>query len=390
MKLSKKLGLFVATTIAAVGFTCAAYGIEQLDSSTYSVKVAFWNEDEILDGPSRIDYQYATDKAFNNKKEELNVMGSTHIIGPNLSAGKSYWVRWCPAGSGNYSEPYEVVTTPDFTSDAKIAQTSATSNSATITWSAAKGATGYQIYNSDGFLVSTVSTNKATVKLKEQAKFVIYPIRKASTTSFVAKNNVRSALTVYPKNISSVPQKIDYYSHWYTWGTFLNFSWDSVTGAEGYQVEYSLYNGKNKVVKEYENADFSISDPKTLFYRVRVRSFIKCGNKKFYSSWTPYKYVCQDTALVVNLKASSGKKKKIRVAWKNVKGAKKYIVYMAKGTDGGYKKIATTKKRSLVVKKFKKKKLKKGTEYYFKVIAVGTFEKKKVKSENRTYKYVEV
>ena len=53
-----------------------------------------------------------------------------------------------------------------------------------------------------------------------------------------------------------------------------------------------------------------------------------------------------------------------------VKGATKYAVYMSMTNGAGFKKIKTTKKRNLVISKFRKKKLKSGKKYYFKVVAV--------------------
>ena len=390
MKLSKKLGLLVATTVAALGFTCAAQAFEQKDSSYYSARLSVWSEDEI-NHPDRIDYQYCTDKTFADSKTITSLddmVGDEFVIGPNLKAGKSYWFRWKVAGGSTWSDAYEFVTTPRFGDDAKATQTAATANSATFTWTKADGATGYRILNNDGNVVKTVTTNSATVNLSAEASYRVEPIRKASTTSFVASkeaNSVYANLKVAPK----VPKNITYYSDWYTWGHFIRFEWGSSAGADGYEFEYALHNGKNKVVDDCDDA-YDRIDAKTQFYRVRVRAYIKIGTKKIYSPWTAYKYLCQDTADVVKLKTTTGKKKKIRISWMRIKGAKKYIVYMAKNNDGGYKKIKTTKKRTLVLKKFKKKKLQRGAEYYFKVIAVGKFEKKTVKSENRTYSYIKV
>ena len=391
MKLSKKIVLLATTAIAAFGFTCAANAFEQKDSSDYSVKLSVWSEDEI-NHPDRIDYQYCTDKSFDDAKTrtfENETVGDEFIIGPDLKAGKSYWFRWRVAGGSTYSEAYEFVTTPRFGDDAKATQTAATANSATFTWTKASGATGYRILNNDGNVVKTVTTNSATLNLSAEASYRVEPIRKASTTPFIATkeaNSVYANLKVAP----TVPKNQGSYSQWYTWGYFFHFTWEKVTGADGYEIEYALYNGKNKVVKETEYDDYSVADPKNTFYRFRVRAFVKCGEKKFYSNWSGYKYAAQDTASVVKLKVTSGKKKKIRISWMRIKGAKKYIVYMAKNNDGGYKKVKTTKKRTLVLKKFKKKKLQRGAEYYFKVIAVGKFEKKTVKSENRTYSYIKV
>ena len=393
MKLSKKLGLLATTTIAAFAFSCAAYAIEQKSSSEYSVEVAFWDE-EVLKVPERIDYQYSSDKTFPDGPktitEEYQIGDSSYIIGPNLSAGKSYWVRWKVYGTSTYSAPFEVVTTPDFDKNAKVYQTNATNNSATLSWTAAKGATGYEVFEYEtGKKLKTFNTNKGVLNVKKDTTVTIKPIRKSSTGSFVARDGRINTLRTSARKLPSVPSNIKSEKDWYTWGHFMKFTWNPSAGADGYDIEYSLYNSKKATVEDvgyYETT--KISDVKNAFYKVRLRSYIKCGEKKICSNWSAYTYHCDDLADDVSLK--SMKKKRIRVAWLKTKGAKKYIVYMAKGSDGGYKKIKVTKKRNLVIKKFKKKKLKKGTTYYFRVVAVGKFGKKTWKSNNTASSSIEL
>ena len=389
MKLAKKFGLLVATTVAAIGLTSVAYGFGQKDAGATYVKVNFWNEGDI-NYPDEIDYQYCSDKSFaaSKTKDFKRVEGKSIYTIEDLDPGQSYWVRYRESGMFDYSSAFEVVTTPRFADESKITQVSAAANSATFTWTAAAGATGYRIMDEYNEVIQTVSTNKATIKLSKGALYKVEPIRKASTGSFVATKGAND-LNAWLRNAPSVPKNITFRSELYVSGDLLKFKWDGSEDVKGYEFEYSLYNGKKKVVEECEYAEKVIYS-KNQFYRVRIRSFWKNGNKKFYSAWSKYKYLCQDTAGIVKLKATSGKKKKIKISWKTVKGAKKYIVYMAKGNDAGYKKIKTTKKKSLVIDKFKKKKLKKGAEYYFKVIAVGKFNKKTVKSENRTYNSVKI
>ena len=63
-------------------------------------------------------------------------------------------------------------------------------------------------------------------------------------------------------------------------------------------------------------------------------------------------------------------KKNIKLQWSKVKGAKQYTVYANQcGTKNKYKKLATVKGKTLNVKKVAGKKLKKGTNYKFLIIA---------------------
>lgn len=68
---------------------------------------------------------------------------------------------------------------------------------------------------------------------------------------------------------------------------------------------------------------------------------------------------------LLQLKQKSTKKKSIKIIWKKVKGAKKYVIYGNRcGRTRRYKKITSTKKKTYTYKK-----LKKGTYYKFMVVA---------------------
>ena len=99
MKLAKKFGLLVATTVAAIGLTSVAYGFGQKDAGATYVKVNFWNEGDI-NYPDEIDYQYCSDKSFDaSKTKDFNrVEGKSIYTIENLDPGKSYWVRYRESG----------------------------------------------------------------------------------------------------------------------------------------------------------------------------------------------------------------------------------------------------------------------------------------------------
>lgn len=67
------------------------------------------------------------------------------------------------------------------------------------------------------------------------------------------------------------------------------------------------------------------------------------------------------------IKKATAKKGKNVLTIGKVSGAKKYVVYRSTKKNSGYKKIGTTSKTT-----YTDKKVKKGTTYYYKVVAVGT------------------
>ncbi|MCR5791551.1 MAG: leucine-rich repeat protein [Lachnospiraceae bacterium] len=77
---------------------------------------------------------------------------------------------------------------------------------------------------------------------------------------------------------------------------------------------------------------------------------------------------------LLQLKQSKVTAKSVKISWKKIKGAAKYVVYGNEcGTKNRLKKLTTTKSTSANYKKILKKKVKKGTYYKFMVIA---FDKK--------------
>lgn len=82
----------------------------------------------------------------------------------------------------------------------------------------------------------------------------------------------------------------------------------------------------------------------------------------------------------VTLKNTSAKT--VKVSWKKVKKAKKYIVYRSTKKSSGYKKIKTTTKTS-----YTNKKLTCGKKYYYKVVAVNGKKKATSKVKNITLKH---
>ncbi|MBQ6440673.1 MAG: CAP domain-containing protein [Mogibacterium sp.] len=82
------------------------------------------------------------------------------------------------------------------------------------------------------------------------------------------------------------------------------------------------------------------------------------------------------------LKSTKQTKTSIKLSWKKVKGAKKYVIYGNRcGTSNKPKKLATVKGYSKTIKKIASKKLKKGKYYKFIVVALDS--NKRVVSTSR-------
>ena len=121
--------------------------------------------------------------------------------------------------------------------------------------------------------------------------------------------------------------------------------------------------------------------PLNQVYQLAVRGLMKVEGTTFYGPWHTQKVVPQPK--IKKPKLVKGGSNKIKLKWKKVSGATKYIIYGSTKPNSGYKKIATVKKSksSCTITKVKGKKLKKNQNYYFKLQAVSG----KVKSTMTNY-----
>lgn len=110
------------------------------------------------------------------------------------------------------------------------------------------------------------------------------------------------------------------------------------------------------------------------------------------SANTKYQKSANGAAKSITVPASTKKvtaklvkgKKQVRVSWKKVKGAKRYVIYRSEKKDSGYVRVKVVKKGKTV--SFTDKRVKKGKKYYYRV-AVNT---KKGYSVPKTSKAVKV
>ena len=123
--------------------------------------------------------------------------------------------------------------------------------------------------------------------------------------------------------------------------------------------------------------------PTNQVYRLSVRGYTTVNHKKFYGPWYTKTVVPQPMMKELKL-VKVNQESKIKVSWRKVAGATKYIVYASTNATKGYKKVGTVKntKSSLNVSKIYGKPLEKGVEYFFKVRAV----RGKVKSTVTNYR----
>lgn len=141
-------------------------------------------------------------------------------------------------------------------------------------------------------------------------------------------------------------------------------SWNAVPHATEYQIYRSTSKSSGyehlKTTSSTSFTDTTAKAGKTYYYK--VRSVSGDGIKSDFSA--PVSRCCDLRQPEVTAKnvSSSGK---IKLSWKKVSGAEKYMIYRKSSSGGSYSRIATTASTS-----YTDSSAKAGTKYYYKVMAV--------------------
>lgn len=205
--------------------------------------------------------------------------------------------------------------------------TNVSATSATITWSAASGADGYELKYTTGSTTKTVT------------------IKGRSTTSYKLSLTPGKSYTVQVRSYDKIIKT--YYGSWYkvtvkavpakvtnfkatqlAGGTSLKFTWTKVSGATGYTV-YRYSDAKKKYVSCGSTTGSSLT-VKGLYadtqYKFRIAAYYKYSGKNYYGSYTNItatpKYLAPTSLKVTKTTASS-----VTLSWGASSGAAKYEIY---------------------------------------------------------------
>lgn len=379
--------------------------VKQTDASTSSVSVTC-NSD--LQAKYYVLY-VSTDQQNWVEKDDSTNPNSLYASG--LTAGATYYVsvrgatdydytddwskktwEWCT----DLSAPVEVVTVPD-NSNTKLVQVGAATNSVTMQITGVTGANYFilgssSIYSSAQVYATSTEPTLVVGSLNPNTSVAMYgyACRKAATTGFIAHPNYDSGVDYSVKTLTG---KINTKNFGIanSWSNINSYSFGVSTGfvADGYQFQFQNMKGKVKKEVTTTSTSTSVSDfINGTFYKYRVRSYVDCGTVPVYSQWSDFRYIGVSKN-ITGTSRTKGKKRTLNLSWKKVSGASKYDVYISKSKDGGYKKVKSlsSKKTSIKITKYGKKKLKKGTTYYVKLTVKGKNGKKTVSSDVSSVAY---
>ena len=264
-----------------------------------------------------------------------------------------------------------------------------TVDSITLSWAKCSDANWYVIRywqtgaRSTEHMIKTVgNVDTYTVTGLAQAEYVFYVTAANRQDDGELKYNPLSVVSFRAAPIAKKPTGISLSNAGLSYASFAVAGLGN-SDTSFYDTEAELYNASGRKLGTYTgNPDaITITDTrikKNQFYKVRVRgTYTLADGTRQAGEWSSYKYFS------VGLKnvTGSAKKTSISLSWSKVKGATSYAIYLKKSGADSYKKVKTVKAKSQSAKitKYGKKKLKKNTMYYVKVVAI-------YKKGNSTYK----
>lgn len=275
-------------------------------------------------------------------------------------------------GAGTYAGGYVT----------NLKQTNTTATSVTLTWSPASGAVGYVIIDKDTRIIADVKGTSYTLQLPQET--IDYLV---GVVPYDANNYGTQCLdAIY---VSTVPKQITGLKVNGVFGSTnkLSVIWND---SNCYGFEAYLYNRKGKLSQtvnetRYRSTTFSKTNTQNI-YSVKVKPYVLINdNEKLYGPVSKTLYAVPQPK--ITSKNKDVKLHSVKLKWKKVNGATKYVVYASSKATKGYKKVATVKKSksSYTVKKFKGKTIDTRSKKYFKIVTYAKFGKKTVKSQNKYY-----
>lgn len=379
---------------AAVTVLAAPKDAKQTISTETAVRVS-WSA---VPGATAYVYSYSSDnKTYTGEALTGNGGKDTFInlAGANWAAGNTYYVKVRAFDGTKYSEAVVATVATAPKAPATMTQVAADNASATVSWAASTGATGYlirfgatQATAKDIQVVKTTSVKLTGLSADSAYYLAVYPIRQVTTSFYASENCVEN-----PRVLTTAPAvKGLKLASWDVKSNIVTLQWNNTAKYEnGYQIE--IYKADNKLVKTYniygrraKSKTFILKSVKNTPFKYRVRTYTFMNGEKQYGAWSDLAYAIPQA----NVSAAKVSNNAVKLSWTKVPGAKNYTVYRATKEGGKFKKVATTKKAAYTVNNLKTYK-----DYYFYVkanrVSIGGKKRNSTKldEQNDIYVYIQ-
>lgn len=242
-----------------------------------------------------------------------NVTGTSKTIsGLTPGTSYSYSVRANNAdGSSSYSAPQTIITIPNPPTVPTNVSATATTNSATVSWSAVAGATSYDVYF-NSTLYNVTGTTKTVDGLTPGTSYS-YRVRANNAGGSSAYNSGQTIQTLpnppgTPTNVSATATN-----------NTVTVNWSAVSGATSYDVSFNgtIYNvtGRSKTITGLAaNTNYN--------FAVRSKN---AGGASAYSTTMTVRTLVNPPTVPTNVRATATSNS-VTVSWSAVTGATSYYV----------------------------------------------------------------
>ncbi len=388
-KITKYLfGLAFVAFVMAVSLNMTAFAanqkvtnLKQIDAGKNSMVISW----EAPLGVNKFTVYISEYKDFRENATITETSYSTTDYIYNLNSNHTYYVKVIPVSNSStqydFSDTIACVTAPESVSG--VTHVKSTTSSVSVSWNAPISGTQYYkiYYKPTGTFLQEVfagtTTNRTyTVQgLKDDTDYsvYVYPVRK-SESGFEAVG-YSSYISFIPTTAKASKLSQIKLSRWDAGSASAGVSFQNDTkNQSGIEIEISSLSGKKirsiKAGRYASNITFSLSKIKNKGFKYRLRSYVTAANKNWYGPYTSQKVAVAQPKVTAKKKSNTS----LKLTWKKISGAKSYSVYVAKEKNDKFKKVATVKSRSYILKKTKPYK-----DYYIYVKANG------VKSGKKSY-----
>ncbi len=386
-KFSKKVSLLLAAFAVCVMAACISMPVKAAAAPLQlSNDPIIWDKEypttNYIFLESKVDLGQAIELKYSTSDPNVNSGSNVLAAGVSLNGKWIYIVnqRFSPAQKVYFkyqnSDVFVGVTAPSAITS--LAQTNATANSVTVSWSPVSGADGYYVY---------AATSGGNLTLKGT-------VAGGATTSYtvgaLAQNGVYAVgIAPYKSNGTGINQ------HWSPSGKTtlrtasgkisgvklaassgsykkyqIAWSENGATYADGFEIMITDKSGKKKLAtateERYLSYVFTNAKLRTQAWKVKVRAYTRMDNgTKAYGAWSAEKVIVPN-AYIKKIKQTSRYSNTIKITWGKVSGAKNYTLYRSTKQNGKYKKVKTVKGTSCTLTQSAN-----GKWYYYYVKANG-------------------
>lgn len=330
----------------------------KVTKKAYDTATVTWSA---VPGATRYAVYRTTDP--NGTYKRIGIVNTNSLTKNGIVAGVRHYFRVVALNdNGSSQSPYSstvnIKTSFDKPKGLKVSKEEY--NSIKLTWEKVNGATTYEIYRStkksSGYKkIGTSRTNSYTSKNLKTNKTYYYKIK--------VKNNASSSTyssVVKGKTGLSEPENVKASSTSYN---SIKLTWNKVSGAQKYEIYRSTKKSsgykKIKTTKSRSYTNKNLTSGTTYYYKIKA---VRSKYKSDYSDRVSCKAVPPATS---SFTAVSVNYNQIKLTWKKVTGATKFVIYRSTKEKSGYKKIESISDTSILT--YTDTGLSTGTKYYYKI-----------------------